>query len=47
MNIPPLRERKSDIPLLVQYVLKNLKEIYNTGDILVDDKTLKWIQELS
>ncbi|MFO7657837.1 MAG: sigma-54 dependent transcriptional regulator [Bacteroidales bacterium] len=47
INLPPLRDRKNDIALLVRFFLKNLKGIYNTGDIIVSNKTIKWLQNLS
>ena len=47
VNIPPLRDRKNDIALLLQFFLKNLKGIYNTRDIIVNNKTVKWLQNLS
>jgi two-component system NtrC family response regulator len=46
INIPPLRDNKKDIPLLIRYFLNNLKDIYNTGDITVQNKTIKWLQNL-
>jgi two-component system NtrC family response regulator len=47
INLPPLRDRKSDIPLIIQYCLKNLKSIYNAGEVIVSNKTIKWLQNLS
>lgn len=46
IELPPLHDRQDDIPLMVMYFLKNLKTIYNTGDVAVDHKTLKWLQHL-
>lgn len=46
INIPPLHERKSDIPLLVDYFLTILADVYNAGKIQVDKKTQKWLQDL-
>jgi DNA-binding NtrC family response regulator len=46
INLPPLRERKGDIPILANYFLNTLKEIYNIGDVSINQNTLKWLQEL-
>jgi DNA-binding NtrC family response regulator len=47
IELPPLLERKEDIPSLVQYFLKNLGTSYNAGEIAVDNNTLKWLQNLT
>jgi len=47
IELPPLHDRKDDIPLIVIYFLKNLRSIYNTGEIVVDNNTLKWLQNLT
>ena len=46
IELPPLHERKEDIPLMVHYFLKNLRTTYNAGEIVVENNTLKWLQEL-
>lgn len=46
LHLPALRERKKDIPLLVQFFLKNLKEIYNRPSLEVTKEALKWLQQL-
>ena len=46
IKLPALRERKSDIPLLVSFFVKNLKELYNRPNLTVDKAALKWLKEL-
>jgi DNA-binding NtrC family response regulator len=44
--LPALRERPGDIPLLVNYFINNLKEIYNRPGLTVTDAAMKWLQQL-
>jgi len=46
IHLPALRERAEDIPLLANYFLKNLKEIYNRPRLQIDKKTLNWLKSL-
>ncbi|RQO69477.1 sigma-54-dependent Fis family transcriptional regulator [Pedobacter sp. KBW06] len=46
IRLPPLRERADDIPVLANYFLKNLKEIYNRPKLQIDKKTLNWLKSL-
>lgn len=45
--LPPLRERPKDIPLLVDFFISNLKEIYNRPKLSVVPAAMKWLQALS
>lgn len=45
--LPPLRERPKDIPLLVDFFINNLKEIYNRPKLSVSAGASRWLQTLS
>jgi DNA-binding NtrC family response regulator len=44
--LPPLRDRPKDIPLLVDFFISNLKEIYNRPKLSVASSAIKWLQQL-
>jgi two-component system, NtrC family, response regulator len=46
IHLPPLRERPKDIPLLVNFFIGNLKEIYNRPELTVSRDAMKWLQQL-
>jgi len=46
IHLPALRERKDDIPLLVNFFIDNLKEIYNRPLLQVQAKAMRWLKEL-
>jgi DNA-binding NtrC family response regulator len=44
IEIPPLRDRKEDIPLLSQFFLKKYCTQYHKQDLKIDERALKWLQ---
>ncbi len=44
LKIPPLRERKGDIPLLVNHFIKKFGEIHNKPEISITPETLKILE---
>jgi DNA-binding NtrC family response regulator len=44
--LPALRERPKDIPLLVDFFINNLKEIYRRPSLSVANSAMKWLQTL-
>lgn len=46
IHLPALRERPSDIPLLVNFFINNMKEIYNRPDLSVSTQAIRWLQQL-
>ncbi|OOQ59070.1 sigma-54-dependent transcriptional regulator [Mucilaginibacter pedocola] len=46
VTLPALRERPTDIPLLVEFFMNNLKQIYNRPELSVSKSAMKWLQQL-
>ncbi|GAB3927599.1 sigma-54-dependent transcriptional regulator [Mucilaginibacter myungsuensis] len=46
IHLPALRERPKDIPLLVNFFINNLKEIYNRPKLSVSVSAMKWLTQL-
>ena len=43
LEIPPLRERPSDIPLLVDYFIGNLRQMYDRPELMVLAEAKEWL----
>lgn len=46
IQLPPLRDRPKDIPLLVNFFIDNLRTIYNRPALSVSLEAMKWLQQL-
>lgn len=46
IKLPSLRQRAGDIPLLVNFFVNNLREIYNRPNLSLTPAALKWLQQL-
>lgn len=46
ITLPALRDRPKDIPLLVDFFIGNLKQIYNRPELSVSKSAMKWLQQL-
>jgi two-component system, NtrC family, response regulator len=46
VRLPALRERPADIPLLVNFFVNNLREIYNRPGLAISREAMKWLQQL-
>lgn len=46
IKLPALRERSKDIPLLVDFFVNNLREIYKRPSLIVSPEAIKWIAQL-
>jgi DNA-binding NtrC family response regulator len=46
LRLPPLRERATDIPLLVEQFVGNLREIYGRDNLQVDPEVVSWLTSL-
>jgi DNA-binding NtrC family response regulator len=46
LHLPPLRERPKDIPLLVNFFMGNLREIYHRPSLSVAPAAMRWLQHL-
>jgi two-component system, NtrC family, response regulator len=47
IHLPALRERPNDIPLLVEFFVNNLRQIYHRPRLEVSREALKWLKQLN
>lgn len=45
IQLPSLRERKNDIPLLVDFYINNLKMTYEQPNLFVEQSAMNWLKE--
>lgn len=46
IHLPALRERPTDIQLLVKFFIDNMKELYGRPDLQVSPAAIRWLQQL-
>ncbi|WP_316750525.1 sigma-54 dependent transcriptional regulator [Pedobacter gandavensis] len=46
LKLPPLRERTKDIPLLLDFMMDNLRQLYNRPDLQLSPEATKWLKQL-
>ena len=46
LHLPPLRERPDDIPVLANFFLENVANVYRRSRLSISDHALQWMQQL-
>jgi DNA-binding NtrC family response regulator len=44
VHLPPLRERRDDIPFLANYFLENVKSVYRRPGVAISPAAMKWLK---
>ena len=47
LHLPPLRERREDVPLLARHFAQQLGQVYRRGNLEVSEAALHWLQDLA
>ncbi len=46
LRLPALRERRSDIPKIATHHLRRVSELYEVGDVVIEEAAYRWLESL-